>query len=160
MQVMVIEWARDVLHWEDADSSEFNHETPHPVVSLLADQEGVTNYGGTMRLGHYESVLHEGSLIHRAYKTKKISERHRHRYEFANKYRIEMAGSGLNLTATTPDGALVECVEWPDNEASYGGHWGLGVQFHPEFKSKPTQAHPLFRDFIAAAKAERDNGGT
>jgi CTP synthase len=148
MQIMLIDWGRSVLKWDDADSTEFRHDTKHPVVSLLVEQEGITNYGGTMRLGRMESTLGEGSLVYKAYGTKTIAERHRHRYEFSNKFRIEMAGSGLFLTATTPDGGLVECVEWPDHP------WGLGVQFHPEFKSKPTQAHPLFRDFIAAVKRQ------
>jgi CTP synthase len=149
MQIMVIDWAREVLKWEDADSTEFNHSTKHPVVSLLEEQLDVTNLGGTMRLGEYETVVHDGSLLAAAYGQKLIKERHRHRYEFANKYRIEMAGSGLLLTATTPDGSLVECVEWPDHP------WGLGIQAHPEFKSKPTAAHPLFRAFIAAARDNR-----
>jgi CTP synthase len=148
MQIMVIEWGRNVLRWEDADSTEFNHDTRHPVISLLEEQIEITNLGGTMRLGKSESALGAGSHIYKAYGQKTISERHRHRYEFANKYRIEMAGSGLILAATTPDGSLVECVEWPDHP------WGLGVQFHPEFKSKPVAAHPLFRDFIAAAKEQ------
>jgi CTP synthase len=106
-----------------------------------------------MRLGAWPAVLLEGSRIAAAYKPKKpdeqISERHRHRYEFSNKYRKEMLDSGLRLTATTPDKSLVECVEWPA-EGRDAHPWGLGVQFHPEFKSRPTQAAPLFRDFIAA----------
>jgi CTP synthase len=84
-----------------------------------------------------------------------VAERHRHRYEFANKFRVEMAGSGLNLTATTPDGELVESVEWPSGSDASAHPWGLGVQFHPEFKSRPIEAHPLFRDFIAAAKKRK-----
>jgi CTP synthase len=147
MQIMLIEWGRGVLGWDDADSTEFHRTTEHAVVSLLVEQEGITNYGGTMRLGRMETVAAEGSLLFAAYGKRSIWERHRHRYEFSNKYRAEMAKSGLKLTGTTVEGALVECVEWPDNA------WGLGVQFHPEFKSKPTEAHPLFRDFIAAVKA-------
>ncbi|GHT48725.1 CTP synthase [Spirochaetia bacterium] len=146
MQIMVIEWARSILKWEDADSTEFNSGTTHPVVSLLEDQIDVTMMGGTMRLGRSETVAREGSHILAAYGNKNIQERHRHRYEFANKYRVEMTGSGLVVGALTPDSSLVECVEWPDHP------WGVGVQFHPEFKSKPTAAHPLFAAFVAAVK--------
>ncbi|MDR0553924.1 MAG: CTP synthase [Treponema sp.] len=146
MQIMVIEWGRNVLRWKDADSTEFNPDTKYPVVSLLVDQIDVKDYGGTMRLGKSVSVAEPGTHILAAYNEKNISERHRHRYEFANRYRKEMAESGLRIAALTPDGSLVECVEWPDHP------WGLGVQFHPEFKSKPTAASPLFRDFIAAVR--------
>ena len=151
MQIMVIDWARNILKWEDADSTEFNESSKHPVVSLLEEQIDVTNLGGTMRLGRSETVAREGSKIYAAYGEKHIFERHRHRYEFANKYRIEMTGSGLIIGALTKDSTLVESVEWPDHP------WGVGVQFHPEFKSKPTAAHPLFRAFIAAAKARTSN---
>jgi CTP synthase len=116
------------------------------VVSLLEEQVDVKNYGGTMRLGKSESVAGPGTNIMAAYGNAHIWERHRHRYEFSNKYKDEMTGSGLKTAAFTPDGSLVECVEWPNHP------WGVGVQFHPEFKSKPTAASPLFRDFIAAAK--------
>jgi CTP synthase len=146
MQIMVIDWGRNVLGWEDADSTEFNKESGHPVVSLLEEQIDVKNYGGTMRLGKSETVAEDATHILAAYGEKHIFERHRHRYEFSNKYRSEMIGSGLKIAAYTPDRSLVECVEWPDHP------WGLGVQFHPEFKSKPTFAAPLFRDFIAAAR--------
>jgi CTP synthase len=146
MQVMVIDWGRNVLGWEDADSTEFNPDTKHPVISLMEEQVDIKNYGATMRLGKWESAADPGSHILAAYKDKVIWERHRHRYEFSNNYRKEMTESGLKLTAFTPDGTLVECTEWPEHS------WGLGVQFHPEFKSKPTAASPLFRDFIAAVK--------
>jgi CTP synthase len=146
MQIMVIDWARHVLGMEDADSAEFNQDTRRAVVSLLEDQEDVVNYGGTMRLGRGETVIEPETLMAAAYGENRIFERHRHRYEFSNAYRKEMSEAGLRLAAFTPDGALVECVEWPDHP------WGLGVQFHPEFKSRPTAVHPLFRDFIAAAK--------
>jgi CTP synthase len=149
MQIMVIDWGRNVLGWEDADSSEFNQDSKHLVVSLLEEQIDVKNYGATMRLGRSESVAQKGTKIYAAYGAEHIWERHRHRYEFSNKYKADMTGAGLKLTAFTPDGSLVECIEWP------GHPWGLGVQFHPEFKSKPTAASPLFRDFIAAVKAER-----
>ncbi|MDR0622828.1 MAG: CTP synthase [Treponema sp.] len=146
MQIMVIDWGRNVLGWEDADSTEFNQDSKHPVVSLLEDQIDVKNYGGTMRLGKYQAVAEPETHILAAYKEKNIVERHRHRYEFSNKYRKDMTGSGLRIGACAPDGSLVECVEWPDHP------WGLGVQFHPEFKSRPTAAAPLFRDFVAAVR--------
>ncbi|MDR1247810.1 MAG: CTP synthase [Treponema sp.] len=150
MQIMVIDWARNILGWEDADSTEFNQDTRHPVVSLLEDQVEVKNYGGTMRLGEWKALPEPDSRFFEAYKTKVVSERHRHRYEFANVFRKEMVDSGLRLTGFTEDKSLVEAVEWPDHP------WGLGVQFHPEFKSKPTAASPLFRDFVAAAKKAKE----
>ncbi|MDR3337884.1 MAG: CTP synthase [Treponema sp.] len=153
MQIMVIDWGRNVLGWDDADSTEFNQDSKHPVISLLEEQEDVKDYGGTMRLGKWSTVAEPGSRILAAYKEKNITERHRHRYEFSNKYRKEMTESGLYLTAFTPDKSLVECVEWPDHP------WGLGVQFHPEFKSKPTAAAPLFREFIAAVRDRKQKGG-
>ena len=149
MQIMVIEWGRNVLGWSGADSTEFNHDAGYPVVSLLAEQVGVENYGGTMRLGASETALEPKTHILAAYGKDRIWERHRHRYEFANKYRAEMIGAGLKIAALTPDGNLVESVEWPNHP------WGVGVQFHPEYKSKPTAAAPLFRDFIAATKKMR-----
>ncbi|HCC37567.1 MAG TPA: CTP synthase [Treponema sp.] len=149
MQIMVIDWGRSVLGWDDANSSEFNQESKHPVISLLEEQIDVKNYGGTMRLGKSETVAVEGSRIFAAYGEKHIWERHRHRYEFSNQYRGDMTDSGLDITALTPDRGLVECVEWPDHP------WGVGVQFHPEYKSKPTHAAPLFRDFIAAVRAKK-----
>jgi CTP synthase len=149
MQIMVIDWGRNILGWEDADSTEFDQDTKHPVISLLETQVNIKDYGGTMRLGGSESVAEPETRILAAYGKKHFFERHRHRYEFSNKYRGEMTASGLRLTAFTPDGSLVECVEWPDHP------WGLGVQFHPEFKSKPTAAAPLFRDFIAAVRDKK-----
>jgi CTP synthase len=154
MQIMVIDCARNVLGWEDADSTEFNQDTRRPVVSLLEDQVDVKNYGGTMRLGEWKSLPEPDSRFYEAYKTKIVSERHRHRYEFANTFRKEMIDSGLLLTGFTEDRSLVEAVEWPDHP------WGLGVQFHPEFKSKPTSASPLFRDFVAAVKKNKGAAGS
>jgi CTP synthase len=154
MQIMVIEWARNILNWSDADSTEFTPDTKHPVVSLLDEQVNIKNYGGTMRLGSSETINNENTHIYSAYGEKKIAERHRHRYEFSNRYRDEMINSGLKLAAFTPDGALVECVEW-QNSGETGHPWGLGVQFHPEYKSKPMAAAPLFRDFVAAIKKNK-----
>jgi CTP synthase len=144
MQMMVIEWARDVLKWDDADSTEFNQDSAHGVISLLEDQVDVTNYGGTQRLGKSESILKKGTLIHKIYGTDSIWERHRHRYEVSNAFRSDLERTGLLITALTPDGSLVETVEWPDHP------WGLGVQCHPEFKSRPVQPAPLFKSFIGA----------
>jgi CTP synthase len=152
MQVMVVEWARGVLDWADADSTEFKPGTAHPVISLLEEQIDVKNLGGTMRLGAQMSIIEGENHLSNAYGKKTIEERHRHRYEFSNRYREEMAGSGLKIAAFSPDKSLVEAVEWPDHP------WGVGVQFHPEFKSRPTAAHPLFRAFIAAVKARAGGG--
>ncbi|MDP2790279.1 MAG: CTP synthase [Rectinemataceae bacterium] len=143
MQIMVIEYARDVLGWSDAHSTEFSKTTKHPVVSLLEEQREVKNLGGTMRLGASESHTRPDTGIRRAYGAETIMERHRHRYEVSNLLRADLEASGLQVTATTPDGELVESCEWP------GHPWGLGVQFHPELKSKPTKASPLFAAFIA-----------
>ncbi len=146
MHIMVMEWARNVLQWSDADSSEFNPDSKHLVLSLLEEQTDVKSCGVPARLGKSESVLVKNTKIFAAYGKSSIAERHRHSYEFSNKYRKEMTDSGLVISALTPDESLVESVEWPDHP------WGIGVQFDPEFKSKPNAASPLFRDFIAAAK--------
>jgi CTP synthase len=149
MQVMVIEYARNVLGMEDADSTEFAPECEHPVVSLLEEQIDVKNYGGTMRLGENGSRLQSGTTIRKIYGSEIIHERHRHRYEVSNRYRQDLHDAGLRVTATTEDGALVESVQWQEHP------WGLGAQFHPEFKSKPVDAHPLFRSFIEASLLRR-----
>jgi len=143
MQIMVIEYARDVLGWSDAHSTEFSKTSKHPVVSLLEEQIDVKAYGGTMRLGASESVTKADTAIRRAYGSEHIVERHRHRYEVANVVRGDLTKAGLVISATTPDESLVEACEWPNHR------WGLGVQFHPEFKSRPTKAHPIFKAFIA-----------
>ncbi len=145
MQIQVIEWARGVTGIANANSSEFTPGGPANVIALLEEQVDVTQYGGTMRLGQYESKALEGTLIHAAYGSTVVRERHRHRYEVNNKFREKLAESGLVFSAFSPDGQLVESTEWPDHP------WGVGVQFHPEFTSSPLKAGPLFRDFIAAA---------
>ena len=150
MQVMVIELARNVLGYKDANSTEFDIDTKHPVISLMEEQNGVTNMGGTMRLGGQPAMLKSDTKTFAAYGKEKVSERHRHRYEFTNSFRDEMEKNGLIISATSPDGMLVEMVEYEDHP------WGIGVQFHPEFKSKPVRAHALFRDFIRASKECRD----
>lgn len=144
MQVMVIEYARSVLGWEDANSTEFAPDSKHAVISLLEEQIDVKAYGGTMRLGASTSRVVPGSHLHRIYGSNEISERHRHRYEVSNIFREELAGAGLIFSAFTPDNSLVEASEWPDHP------WGIGVQYHPEFKSKPVSPHPLFSTFVAA----------
>lgn len=151
MQIMVIEYARNVLGYKDADSTEFRPETSHPVISLLEEQVEITQMGGTMRLGKSTSVLVPGTRIHEAYQSDSAEERHRHRYEFANSYREVLSEAGLVISGLTPDGDLVESVEWQDHP------WGVGVQFHPEFTSKPVTPHPLFAEFI---KASMDHAGT
>jgi CTP synthase len=146
MQVMVIEYARHVLGWGEANSTEFDPHTPHAVISLLEEQQDVTAYGGTMRLGASKSRLAAGSRIQEIYGQPEICERHRHRYEVSNAHRIDFSEAGLILSGFSPDEALVEAVEWPDHP------WGIGVQYHPEFKSTPVSPHPLFAAFVAACK--------
>ena len=150
MQMAVVEYARHVCGWADAHSSELDPATTHPVIDLMPDQRGVTAKGGTMRLGAYPcKVVSRGSRTYQAYGAEEISERHRHRYEFNNEYRDALTQAGLELPGLSPDGRLVEIVELP------GHPWFVGVQFHPELKSRPNKAHPLFRAFIAAAKENR-----
>ena len=144
LQCAVIEFARNVISLEDANSTEFDRNCRHPVVCMLDEQYAIVDKGGTMRLGSYPCHLSEGSLAHKAYGTLEIHERHRHRYEFNNQFRQQFAAHGLEVTGTSPNGQLVEVVELRDHP------WFLAVQCHPEFKSKPTQAHPLFRGFVQA----------
>ena len=145
MQVAVIDFARYVLGHQDANSTEFAADTTHPVICLLEDQKTVTLKGATMRLGAQACHLAEDSLAAKCYGVPEISERHRHRYEFNPEYRDAMSGAGLSLSGLSPDGRLVEIVELSDHP------WFLAVQFHPEFKSKPHEPHPLFLGFIEAA---------
>ena len=153
MQCMVIELARTALGTEDANSTEFDAFTPHPVIDLLPEQRDVADKGGTMRLGSYPCVLDAGSLAARAYGQPIVLERHRHRYEFNNSYRELLAAHGMTFTGLSPDGRLVEIVEIADHP------FYLGTQFHPEFKSRPNRPHPLFASFIESALAfARANG--
>lgn len=145
MQCAVIEYARNICGLKDAHSYEFYRDLKHAVIHLMADQEGVTELGGTMRLGAYPCVLSPESRSFEAYGAHEVSERHRHRYELNNAYRDMLSDHGLALTGVSPDERLVEIVEVPDHP------WFVGVQFHPELKSRPTRPHPLFRDFVAAA---------
>jgi CTP synthase len=144
MQVMCVEFARHVMGLSDANSTEMNPETPHPIISLLSEQRDVKNLGGTMRLGAHQCVIKNGTKAKEAYQTNTISERHRHRFEFNNKYKEQCEKKGLILSGTLENDVLCEIAELRDHP------WMLGVQFHPEFKSKPTAAHPLFREFIRA----------
>ena len=145
MQLAVVEFARNVLGLEGANSAELDPVTPHPVINLMPDQQGIVNLGGTMRLGRYPCHIMAGSLAHRAYGTREVWERHRHRYEFNNAYREMFARAGFGFSGISPDGRLVEIVELP------GHPWFVATQFHPEFKSRPSRPHPLFRGFIGAA---------
>jgi CTP synthase len=150
LQCAVIEFARNVVGLQDANSTEFDRNCRYPVVCMLDEQYAITDMGGTMRLGSYPSLLVEGSKAHQAYGKTQVQERHRHRYEFNNQFRQQFAANGLDVTGTSPNGQLVEIVELRDHP------WFLAVQCHPEFKSKPTKAHPLFRGFIQAALARRE----
>ncbi|MEW5914099.1 MAG: CTP synthase [Thermodesulfobacteriota bacterium] len=156
LHMAVIEFARNVLGWSEAHSSEIDPNTPYPVIYLMREwfdfrtqrierRDELTDKGGTMRLGAYPCTLIEGTLAHKAYKTGEISERHRHRYEFNNEYKQALADKGLVVSGTSPDGQLAEIAELQ------GHPWFLGCQFHPEFKSRPMDPHPLFREFIRAA---------
>jgi len=147
MQIMTIEFARNVLRLKDADSTELNPQTKHPVICIMEDQKTKIenkDYGASMRLGAYPAKLNKNSLSFKAYKTNKILERHRHRYEFNNLYKDRFENKGMRIAGINPEHDLVEIVEVIDHP------WMLGVQFHPEFQSRPLQPHPLFREFIKA----------
>ena len=149
MQTAVIEFARNVLGLEDANSGEFTPEGQHNVIDLMPDQQGVVEKGGTMRLGAYPCVIKTDSMMEKAYQKAEIAERHRHRYEFNNEYRTAFEKKGMKITGTSPNGLLVEAVEIPEND------FYVGVQYHPEFKSRPNSAHPLFREFVKASLGKK-----
>jgi CTP synthase len=151
MQIMVVEFARNVCGLADADTTECNANTPYRVIYKLRELKGVDELGGTMRLGAYPCQLKEDSLARRAYQSAEISERHRHRYEFNREFEGQLTAGGLQLTGQTPDGVYVEICEVPDHP------WFLGCQFHPEFKSKPLEPHPLFTAFLGAALRQRES---
>jgi CTP synthase len=151
LQCAMIEFARNVCGLQDADSSEFNPTTQHPVIYKLRELEGVEQMGGNMRLGRWPCIIEPSSFAHRAYGKNEISERHRHRYEVHRKYLDDMQRRGLRVTGQTPDRRFVEIIEIPDHP------YFLACQFHPEFKSKPMQPHPLFRSFIDACKRFRQS---
>jgi CTP synthase len=150
MQMAVIEFARHVCGLEGANSTEVNPDTPHPVIHLMSDQKGVIAKGGTMRLGAFPCSLDGNTLAARVYGKRKISERHRHRYEFNNAYRDQLEKHGLVLSGLSPDGTLVEMIELPNHP------WFLASQFHPEFKSRPLDCHPMFKSYIRAALDHRE----
>jgi CTP synthase len=147
MQVMVVEMARHVFGTDAANSTEFEPDTAYPVISLLSEQQGVVDKGGTMRLGSYPCRLVPGTRVHAAYGVDEVGERHRHRYEFNNAFRDDLARGGLIACGLSPDGQLVEICELRDHP------FMVGCQFHPEFRSRPDKPHPLFREFVAAAVA-------
>jgi CTP synthase len=149
MQMAVVEFARNACGLDGANSSEFDLQTPHPVIHLMEEQKSIDTKGGTMRLGNYPCVLQNGTLAARLYGREKISERHRHRYEFNNTYRAEFGAKGMVLSGLSPDSNLVEIIELKNQP------WFLGCQFHPEFKSRPMDCHPLFKGFIQAALEKR-----
>ncbi len=142
MQMMVIEFARNVLGYEDANSREMDAKTPHNVIDIMEDQKNITNMGGTMRLGAYECVLKKGSRVQKIYNLDTIQERHRHRYEFNGKFEKEFEDAGMMCTGRNPESDLVEIVEIPDLR------WYIGTQFHPEYSSTVLHPHPLFLDFV------------
>lgn len=152
MQIAVIEYARDVLGLKDANSGEFDETCEHKVIDFMPGQSDDIDKGGTLRLGAYPCIIKAGTTMERCYLTNSISERHRHRYEFNNDYREAFESAGLTLSGTSPDGRLIETVELTDRP------FYVGVQYHPEFKSRPDKAHPLFRGFIGAALTKAGRG--
>jgi CTP synthase len=153
MQCAVIEFGRNVCNLANAHSTEFDKNSPHPVICLLDAQKTITDKGGTMRLGAQPTHLEPGSLAAECYGTTEISERHRHRYEFNNRYRDQFTANGMQFSGTSPDGSLVEVIELPEHP------WFLAVQYHPEFKSKPTAPQALFAGFIGAAVTRNKSRG-
>jgi CTP synthase len=151
MQVMTIEFARHVLEYEDANSTEFDRGTAAPVIDLMIDQRAISDMGGTMRLGLYPCVLKEGTKAASAYGTRLVEERHRHRFEFNNAYRKEFEDAGMVFSGMSPDGRLVEIAEISEHP------YMLGSQFHPEFLSRPMRPHPLFLGLVQAAKNRHEN---
>ncbi|MFH1112240.1 MAG: CTP synthase [Patescibacteria group bacterium] len=155
MQIATIEFARNVAKIENATSTEFDVNTKNPVIHIMPDQEKKLlsrDYGATMRLGAWDCILTKGTKAYTAYGQSRISERHRHRYEFNNTYRAKLEKAGLIVAGTSTDGKLIEIVELKDHP------WFVGVQFHPEFKSRPLRSHPLFREFVRAALAQLNSG--
>ena len=148
MQIAVIAFARSVCGFKDANSGEFDENSAHKVIDFLPDQNESVNKGGTLRLGAYPCKIKKGTQMYKCYKAEEISERHRHRYEFNNDFRSALEDAGLTLSGTSPDGNIIETVEYDKN------NFYVGVQFHPEFKSRPNKAHPLFLGLVAAALGE------
>ena len=145
---MAIEFARNVLGYEDANSREMDEKTPHNVIDIMEEQKSITNMGGTMRLGAYECIVKKDSKAFQAYKKEHIQERHRHRYEFNNDYKKEFEDNGMKCVGINPESDLVEIIEMPSLK------WYIGTQFHPEYSSTVLNPHPLFLSFIKAAIAK------
>ena len=154
LQTAIIEFARNVCQLTETNSSEFEAECEHPIISLMHSQRDVQNLGGTMRLGAYPCRLQPGSKAAHIYGVDEVSERHRHRYEVNNSYRDLLAEYGMRCTGLSPDNSLVEIIELPEHP------WFIGCQFHPELRSRPNRPHPLFASFIAAAREHRGKTGT
>ena len=152
MQIAVIEYARGVAGIADANSGEFDEQCRHKVIDFMPGQSENIDKGGTLRLGAYPCEIQPDTTMERCYGARSVSERHRHRYEFNNDFREVLTGSGLTISGLSPDGRLVETVELTDRP------FHVGVQFHPEFKSRPNRAHPLFKGFIGAALAHAEGG--
>ena len=148
MQMAVIEFSSNILGLKEADSTEMNPETPHPVIDLMEDQKSISNKGGTMRLGAWKCDLKENSIVGGVYQYKTIDERHRHRYEFNDKYKNQLEDAGLIATGINPQTGLVEIIEIPAHP------WFVGVQYHPEYKSTVANPHPLF---VSSVKAAHDH---
>ncbi|NLW12002.1 MAG: CTP synthase, partial [Clostridiaceae bacterium] len=149
MQIAIIEYARNVIGYDDANSAEIDSQTKHPVIDLMPEQKDVNQLGGTMRLGQYPCSLNENSKAYAVYGQSLIHERHRHRYEVNNDYRDALVDAGMMISGTSPDNRIVEMVELEDHP------WYVACQFHPEFKSRPNRPHPLFTGFVEAALADR-----
>ena len=145
MQLSIVEFARNVIGYNDAHSMELRPDTTHPVIHIMEDQIGIEDIGGTLRLGSYPCVLKEGSLALKLYGTKEIQERHRHRYEVNNDFREVLEEHGMLLSGLSPDGRIVEMIEIPEHP------WFIATQAHPELKSRPNRPHPLFKGFVEAA---------
>jgi len=146
MQMAVIEAARNVLGWKNANSTEMDPHTDHPVIALMEEQKTITKKGGTMRLGAWDCQLAVDSLAHRIYGNSHIRERHRHRYEYNSQFRAQLEAAGLHTSGVNPETNLVEMIEWPDHP------FFVGVQFHPEYTSTVAQPHPIFVSFVAAMR--------
>ena len=151
MQMAIVEFARHVIGYNDAHSAELDPQTTHPVIHLMPDQDGIEDIGGTLRLGAYPCVLKEGTKAYDLYGEKTIYERHRHRYEVNNDYRTALTEHGMVLSGISPDGRIVEMIELKDHP------WFIGIQGHPELKSRPNRPAPLFRGFVKAALDYKDN---
>lgn len=149
MQIAAISFARDVLGYEDANSFEFDENTPHTVIDFMENQSNEIKKGGTMRLGSYACYVHDNTLLHDLYQADRVDERHRHRYEFNNRYRSEFQNAGMTISGTSPDNNLVEAIEFADHP------FYVGVQYHPEFKSRPNHPHPLFSGLLKASLENR-----